>query len=65
VGDKIYGGDEDCYLALVEGRLTPAQREFLLLRNQALHAERVRFAWRGELREFACAPGEEFRQFLA
>lgn len=65
VGDKIYGGDEDCYLALVEGRLTPAQREFLLLRQQALHAERVCFPWRGETREFACAPDSEFQQFLA
>ena len=31
VGDKLYGHDEDCYLALVEGRLTGEQRRALLL----------------------------------
>ncbi len=55
VGDKLYGGDEDCYLALVERRLTPAQRAWLLLPNHALHARALRFTWRGEAREFSCA----------
>ena len=31
VGDKLYGGDEDLYLALVEHRLTPEQRARLIL----------------------------------
>ena len=31
VGDKLYGGDEDLYLALVERRLTDAQRTGLIL----------------------------------
>jgi 23S rRNA pseudouridine1911/1915/1917 synthase len=65
VGDKIYGGDEDAYLALVERRLTDAHRAGLLLPHQALHAERVAFEWRGEAREFACAPEEWFSGFLA
>ena len=38
VGDKLYSGDEDLYLALVEGRLTDEQRQRLILRNHALHA---------------------------
>lgn len=56
VGDKIYGGDEDCYLALVERRLTAAQRDRLILPNHALHARAVRFAWRGRNWEFCCEP---------
>ena len=31
VGDKLYGGDEDLYLALVEDRLTEQQRKTLIL----------------------------------
>src|SRR4051812_17800741 len=47
VGDKLYGGDEDLYLALVENRLTPEQRSRLMLPYHALHASRVSFDWRG------------------
>ena len=43
VGDKLYGGDEDLYLGLVENRLTREQRTRLILPNQALHACAVRF----------------------
>src|SRR6267154_605938 len=38
VGDKLYGGDEDLYLALVENRLTTEQRSELILPHHALHA---------------------------
>jgi 23S rRNA pseudouridine1911/1915/1917 synthase len=48
VGDKLYGGDEDLYLALVEDRLTPEQRRRLILPHHALHAREVRFQWRGQ-----------------
>jgi 23S rRNA pseudouridine1911/1915/1917 synthase len=65
VGDKLYGADEDFYLALVERRLTPLQRQQLILPHHALHASAVRFAWRGELREFRCAPERWFQSFLA
>lgn len=51
VGDKLYGHDEDCYLALVENRLTDEQRARLMLPFHALHAGRVSFpeaeAWSG------------------
>lgn len=63
VGDKIYGGDEDLYLALVEDRLTAGQRQRLILRHHALHAAAARFAWRGETVEFRCAPEREFAEF--
>jgi 23S rRNA pseudouridine1911/1915/1917 synthase len=64
VGDKLYGGDEDIYLALVENRLTPEQRARLILPNHALHARAVRFVWRGRPMEFSCAPEPWFAGFL-
>jgi len=64
VGDKIYGGDEDLYLALVEQRLTDEQRARLILENHALHARVVRFNWRGELKEFFCEPELWFARFV-
>lgn len=64
VGDKLYGGDEDLYLALVENRLTDEQRQRLILPNHALHARRVGFSWRGLSREFRCEPERPFREFL-
>ena len=64
VGDKIYGGDPDLYLALVEGRLTEAQREKLILPNHALHAGRLTFAWRGREYDFHSPPEPWFTQFI-
>jgi len=63
VGDKLYGGDEDLYLALVEDRLTDEQRNRLILRNQALHANQVRFDWNGNERCFKAEPEESFSEF--
>jgi len=56
VGDKLYGGDEDAYLALVERRLTAAHRAKLLIPHHALHARSLQFLWRGTVREFCCEP---------
>ena len=64
VGDKIYGGDVDLYLALVEGRLTDEQRAKLILPNHALHASALRFEWRGRVVEFRCEPETRFTDFL-
>ena len=63
VGDKLYGGDEDCYLAFVERRLTAAQRARLILENHALHARAIKFVWRGRSREFSCPPEPWFTEF--
>jgi len=63
VGDKIYGGDEDLYLALVENRLTAEQRARLILEHHALHARALRFEWRGQGREFVCEPEAWFAAF--
>lgn len=65
VGDKIYGGDETLYLALVERRLTEEQRVRLILPNHALHASALRFEWRGQPVEFRCDPEPWFTEFLA
>jgi len=63
VGDKLYGGDEEIYLSFVQYRLTEAQQNKLLLANQALHAERVQFVWRGADRIFEAKPEESFLEF--
>ncbi|HXT12957.1 MAG TPA: RluA family pseudouridine synthase [Candidatus Angelobacter sp.] len=64
VGDKLYGGEEDCYLALVEDRLTLEQKQRLIFRNQALHARLVRFTWRSKEVEFRCEPEPWFGNFV-
>ena len=63
VGDKLYGHDEDCYLALVEGRLTDEQRARLVLRNHALHAGQLRFMLDGKPFEFTAEPEPAFLDF--
>jgi len=65
VGDKIYGGDEDAYLALVERRLTAEQRARLILPYQALHAASLAFGWRSREWAFACEPEAWFSAFAA
>jgi len=65
VGDKIYGGDVDLYLALVEGRLNEEQQARLILPNHALHASALRFEWRGQPVEFRCEPESWFKDFIA
>jgi 23S rRNA pseudouridine1911/1915/1917 synthase len=64
VGDKLYGGNQDLYLALVEDRLTPEQWAELLLPNHALHGSEVKLPWRGELKTFHAPPNEDFTGFL-
>jgi len=64
VGDKLYGDDEDSYLALVEDRLTEAQKRRLIFSNHALHARAVRFEWHAKPVEFTCRPEPWFEQFL-
>ena len=64
VGDKIYGGEDDMYLALAQNRLTPEQSARLIFVNQALHARALRFEWRGERREFRCEPESWFAEFI-
>jgi 23S rRNA pseudouridine1911/1915/1917 synthase len=64
VGDKLYGGDEDLYLALVQDRLTEEQRKRLILPHHALHARAVRFEWRGGEMVFQAEPEAWFKEFV-
>jgi 23S rRNA pseudouridine1911/1915/1917 synthase len=64
VGDKLYGADEDLYLALVEDRLTAAQRQQLILPHHALHARELRFGWQGQERAYRAPPEEWFSEFV-
>jgi len=64
VGDKLYGGDEDLYLALVENRLTTEQRLRLILPHHALHATELRFEWNGRTQVFRADPEPWFVRFL-
>ena len=63
VGEKLYAGDEDLYLALVETRLTDEQRRRLILPCHALHAAEVRFVWRGAEAVFRAEPEPWFKEF--
>ena len=63
VGDKLYGGDERCYLDFVEGRLSDEQRAALLLPNHALHAQSLSFPWRGRQWQFHAEPEPWFQAF--
>ena len=63
VGDKLYGGDEDLYLSLVERRLNDEQKQKLILPHHALHASALRFHWRGKRVEFSCEPEKRFTKF--
>ena len=65
VGDKLYGGDEDLYLALVENRLTSEQRSRLILPYHGLHASEVRFEWGGREMVFRAEPEPWFTQGTA
>ena len=63
VGDKLYGGDEDLYMALVENRLTEQQRAQLIFPHHALHASKIRFTWRGSERIFHAPLPSSFSTF--
>jgi 23S rRNA pseudouridine1911/1915/1917 synthase len=64
VGDKLYGYDEDAYLALVQNRLSDEQKRKLILPNHALHARSICFKWRGRDWKFSAEPEKCFRNFV-
>jgi 23S rRNA pseudouridine1911/1915/1917 synthase len=64
VGDKLYGGDENLYLAFVKGELTAEQRARLITENQCLHAGLVTFDWFGQTRAYSAAPERWFTEFV-
>jgi 23S rRNA-/tRNA-specific pseudouridylate synthase len=64
VGDKLYGDDENLYLALVENRLTEADRSRLLLPCHALHAASLRFPWKEGWSLLRAEPESCFKEFM-
>ena len=56
LGDKIYGGDERCYADFIEKGLNKSQKAFLRIPNQALHAWRLSFVWKGVKHRFQASP---------
>jgi 23S rRNA pseudouridine1911/1915/1917 synthase len=64
VGDKLYGPDEKLYLALVQRRLSSADRARLILPCHALHAGALRFTWRGRDWDFSAEPEFWFTEFV-
>ena len=64
VGEKLYAGREDDYLALVQDRLTDATRKRLIFPCQALHAARLSFVWRGREWDFTAPPEPWFQDFI-
>jgi len=65
VGDKIYGGDGEDYLAFIRRGLSVERRRSLMLPFHALHAQRVRFDWRGRAWVFEVLPEPWFDRFLS
>ncbi len=65
VGDKIYGWDEQCYLAFVESRLDAEQRSRLKLENHALHAGRLEWEENEIRRQFEVLPNVEMQRFIS
>ncbi|MSU03716.1 MAG: RluA family pseudouridine synthase [Pedosphaera sp.] len=65
VGDKLYGLEERFYLDFIYDRLTSADWGRLILPNQALHAELLKFVWQGRAYSFRADPDIAFSGFLA
>jgi 23S rRNA pseudouridine1911/1915/1917 synthase len=65
VGDKLYGHDEDAYLALVQNRLSAEQRKKLILPHHALHAQSICVNWRNRKWKFSTEPEDWFQQFIS
>ena len=64
VGDKLYGANENWYLAFVRGELTPEARQDLALPYQALHSWRVTFPWNHRELNIIIQPEAWFLTFL-
>lgn len=64
VGDKIYGPNEEFYLAFVEGRLGAEAERRLALPNQALHALSLEWTVQGTRTVYVAEPEPAFVRFL-
>ena len=64
VGDKLYGETDYYYLALVNGMLTAADNQRLILPFHALHAHTLQFRWGQRDMAFQARPEVWFSSFL-
>jgi len=64
VGDKLYGADENLYLAFVKGELSDTDKARLILPNHALHGAQVHFDWRSRHLSFTAPSDSAFLGFL-
>lgn len=64
VGDKIYGGDERCYLKFINHGWTEELREKLLLPRQALHASYLSAPFGDDRLSWRCPLPAELEQFV-
>ncbi|MFM1768812.1 MAG: hypothetical protein RJA22_1341 [Verrucomicrobiota bacterium] len=64
VGDKIYGGNEELYLAFVVGALTANQEAELLTKEHLLHAQIVDLEIDGTKTRFAAPAVPRFEEFF-
>lgn len=64
VGDKIYGGDESCYLDFIASGWTPELERRLILPRHALHACRLSFPWQGRTVTVECALPADLRAII-
>ena len=64
VGDKIYGGDDGCYLEFVETGWSEELGERLLLERQALHASVMEFEWEDERVRVECGLRGDLADFV-
>ena len=63
VGDKIYGADEQLYLRFIDGTLSPADLEALMVANHLLHARSLSFPWMGRDAAFTAEPDAAWTNF--
>jgi len=64
VGDKIYGGDETCYLDFIDTGWTSDLQRRLLMRRHALHSTRLRFEFAdGEVMQWDAPPPPGWDEF--
>ena len=65
VGDKIYGRDETVFLRFASGRMNAADRELMVLPNQALQSSLIRFRLPREGEERGKKEAREELEFTA
>ncbi len=64
VGDKIYGGNEECYLRYMESGWTEELQGELLMERQALHASHLNVEWNGQRKEWEAPLPDDMAAFL-